>query len=157
MAAMGVVLEPLADDPHGLAVSAAPGSLRAVDVETAPWPGVATDLQAPLAVLLTQADGESTIHETIYEDRLEYTTELVKMGAMIEVVDERRARVAGPTTLEGRAVQIPDLRAGATLVLAALAATGTSIVGGVEHVDRGYERFEAKLVGLGARIQRTEG
>ncbi len=153
---MGVTLEPL-EEGDGLAVSANPGELKPVALETAPWPGVATDLQAPLSILLTQANGVSTIHETIYEDRLEYTAELVKMGAEIEVVDERNARIAGPTQLEGRAVQIPDLRAGATLVLAALVATGTSIVSGVEHVDRGYERFEAKLVGLGARIQRTDG
>lgn len=153
---MGVILEPL-ESGDGLIASAEPGGLRPVALETASWPGVATDLQAPLSILLTQATGESTIHETIYEDRLEYTAELVKMGAAIEVVDERNARVAGPTPLEGRTVQIADLRAGATLVLAALVATGTSIVGGVEHVDRGYERFEAKLVGLGARIQRTDG
>jgi UDP-N-acetylglucosamine 1-carboxyvinyltransferase len=153
---MGVSLEPLAAG-DGLTVTAEPGALRPVALETAPWPGIATDLQAPLSILLTQANGESTIHETIYEDRLEYTAELVKMGAAIEVVDERNARVVGPTPLEGRTVQIADLRAGATLVLAALVATGTSIVGGVEHVDRGYERFEAKLVGLGARIQRTDG
>jgi UDP-N-acetylglucosamine 1-carboxyvinyltransferase len=128
---------------------------RPVAVETAPWPGLATDLQAPLTVLLTQADGESTIHETIYTDRLEYTTELVKMGAVIELIDARHARVAGPTPLHGRTVQIPDLRAGATLVLAALAAEGTSTISGVEHVDRGYEAIESKLVGLGARIDRV--
>ena len=69
---------------------------RPADVETAPYPGFATDFQAPLAVLMTQADGVSTIHETIYEDRLEYTMELVKMGAVIEVIDERHARIAGP-------------------------------------------------------------
>ena len=124
-------------------------------VETQPYPGLATDLQAPLAVLMTQAVGESSIHETIYSDRLEYAAELVKMGAVIEGSDARHARVAGPTPLHGRMVQIPDLRAGATLVLAALAAEGTSTISGVEHVDRGYEAFEAKLVDLGARISRV--
>jgi UDP-N-acetylglucosamine 1-carboxyvinyltransferase len=124
-------------------------------VETQPYPGLATDLQAPLAVLMTQAAGESSIHETIYSDRLEYAAELVKMGAVIEVSDARHARVAGPTPLHGRTVQIPDLRAGATLVLAALAAEGASTISGVEHVDRGYEAFEAKLVDLGARISRV--
>jgi UDP-N-acetylglucosamine 1-carboxyvinyltransferase len=127
-----------------------------VEVETAPYPGFATDLQAPLAVLMTQADGTSAIHETIYEDRLDYTVELVKMGAVIEVIDERHARIAGPTPLRGREVQIPDLRAGATLVLAAIAAHGTSVVAGIEHVDRGYEQIESKLIAVGAQINRIE-
>ncbi len=126
------------------------------DVETEPYPGFATDLQAPLAVLMTQADGNSTIHETIYEDRLDYTTELMKMGAVIEVLDERHARIAGPTPLHGREVHITDLRAGATLILAALAAEETSVISGVEHVDRGYEQIEAKLIALGAQIHRID-
>jgi UDP-N-acetylglucosamine 1-carboxyvinyltransferase len=129
---------------------------RPAAVETAPYPGFATDLQAPLAVLMTQASGDSTIHETIYEDRLDYTMELVKMGAVIEVMDERHACIAGPTPLRGREVQIADLRAGSTLVLAALAASETSVISGVEHVDRGYERIEAKLVALGAQIHRID-
>lgn len=144
------------DGQTGLRVrGGSPGSYRPMAVETQAYPGLATDLQAPLAVLMTQADGESSIHETIYSDRLEYAAELVKMGAVIEVSDARHARVAGPTPLHGRTLQIPDLRAGATLVLAALAAEGTSTITGVEHVDRGYEAFEAKLVGLGARISRV--
>jgi UDP-N-acetylglucosamine 1-carboxyvinyltransferase len=149
---MGVPHE-VTDD--GLVVRATDG-YRPADVETAPYPGFATDLQAPLAVLMTQADGESTIHETIYEDRLDYSLELMKMGAVIEVVDERHARIAGPTPLHGREVQIADLRAGATLVLAALAAEETSVISGVEHVDRGYEQIEAKLVALGAQIHRID-
>ena len=157
MTAMGVAHEPFAaNGERGIRVrGGAPNGYRAASVETQPYPGLATDLQAPLAVLMTQASGESAIHETIYEDRLEYTAELVKMGAVIEVTDATHARVAGPTPLHGRTVQIPDLRAGATLVLAALAAEGTSTITGVEHVDRGYEAFEAKLVGLGARISRV--
>jgi UDP-N-acetylglucosamine 1-carboxyvinyltransferase len=132
------------------------GAYRPTDVETAPYPGFATDLQAPTAVLMTQADGVSTINETIYEDRLDYTLELCKMGAVIEVSDERTARVAGPTPLHGRELTITDLRAGATLVLAALAADSTSVISGVDHVDRGYEQIEAKLVALGARIDRID-
>ena len=157
LAAMGVEHQALdTDGQPGLRVrGGSPGSFRPIAVETQPYPGLATDLQAPLAVLMTQATGESSIHETIYSDRLEYAAELVKMGAVIEVSDARHARVAGPTPLHGRMVQIPDLRAGATLVLAALAAEGTSTISGVEHVDRGYEAFEAKLVGLGARISRV--
>ena len=152
---MGISFETFATDGGGLRVRGGEG-IRAADVETQPYPGFATDLQAPLAVLMTQADGVSTIHETIYEDRLDYTMELVKMGAVIEVRDERHARIAGPTPLHGREVEIADLRAGATLILAALAAEDTSIISGVEHVDRGYEAIESKLVGLGAQITRID-
>lgn len=130
--------------------------LRAVDVETDPYPGFATDFQAPLSVLMTQAEGTSTIHETIFEDRLDHLRQLAKMGASVELVDERHARISGPTPLHGAEVGIADLRAGATLILAALTATGTSVVSGIEHVDRGYEQIEAKLVALGASINRIE-
>lgn len=130
--------------------------LRAVDVRTAPYPGFATDYQAPLSVLLTQADGVSTVEETIFEDRLDHLHQLVKMGADVEVIDEHRARITGPTPLHGAEVAIADLRAGATLVLAALVARGTSVISGIEHIDRGYERIEGKLVELGAKISRIE-
>ncbi|MGI8659024.1 MAG: UDP-N-acetylglucosamine 1-carboxyvinyltransferase [Candidatus Limnocylindria bacterium] len=130
--------------------------LRAVDVRTDPYPGFATDFQAPLSVLMTQASGVSTIHETIFEDRLDHLLELVRMGADVERVDEHRARITGPTKLYGAEVGIADLRAGATLILAALTAGGTSVISGIEHVDRGYEQIEAKLVALGARINRIE-
>jgi UDP-N-acetylglucosamine 1-carboxyvinyltransferase len=132
------------------------GTLRPADVRTDPYPGFATDFQAPLSVLMTQADGVSHIHETIFEDRLEYARELRKMGAEIELLDERRARITGPSALHGAEVGIADLRAGATLILAALAAEGTSVISGIEHVDRGYEQIEAKLVALGAQINRIE-
>jgi UDP-N-acetylglucosamine 1-carboxyvinyltransferase len=132
------------------------GSLRAADVRTDPYPGFATDFQAPLSVLLTQAEGISHVHETIFEDRLDHLRELERMGADVELLDERRARITGPTPLHGAEVGIADLRAGATLILAALAATGTSVVSGIEHVDRGYEQIEAKLVALGAHINRIE-
>jgi UDP-N-acetylglucosamine 1-carboxyvinyltransferase len=149
---MGVPYDRTDDGLHVGSASA----YRPASVETGPYPAFATDLQAPLAVLMTQADGDSTIHETIYEDRLDYTMELVKMGAIIEVMDERHACIAGPTPLHGREVQIADLRAGSTMVLAALAAAETSVISGVEHVDRGYERIEAKLVQLGAQIHRID-
>ena len=132
------------------------GPLKAIDVRTEPYPGFATDYQAPLSVLMTQAEGVSSIHETIFEDRLDHTRELVRMGADIEVLDERRARISGPCRLRGAEVGIADLRAGATLVLAALIADGTSVIHGIEHVDRGYEQIEAKLVAIGARINRIE-
>jgi UDP-N-acetylglucosamine 1-carboxyvinyltransferase len=145
-------------DPDASSVRIVPadGPLGAVDVETAPYPGFATDYQAPLSVLLTQAHGTSTIHETIFEDRMDHVRELARMGAAIELLDERTARVTGPTPLHGAEVVITDLRAGATLILAALAASGTSVIDGIEHVDRGYEQIEAKLVAIGARINRIE-
>jgi UDP-N-acetylglucosamine 1-carboxyvinyltransferase len=143
-------------DSSTLRILPATGVLRAVDVRTDPYPGFATDFQAPLSVLLTRAEGVSTIHETIFEDRMDHARELVKMGADIELLDERRARITGPTPLHGAEVGIADLRAGATLILAALAASGTSVISGIEHVDRGYEQIEAKLVALGARINRIE-
>jgi UDP-N-acetylglucosamine 1-carboxyvinyltransferase len=152
---MGVEYEVDGSDRGGLRVKAS-SPYRPADVATEPYPGFATDLQAPLAVLMTQADGVSTINETIYEDRLDYVTELNKMGAVIEVIDEHHARIAGPTPLRGREVQIADLRAGATLILAALAASETSVISGVEHVDRGYEQIESKLVALGAQINRID-
>jgi UDP-N-acetylglucosamine 1-carboxyvinyltransferase len=155
MAGMGISFEVFDTDGGGLRVRGGDG-IRPADVETQPYPGFATDLQAPLAVLMTQADGVSTIHETIYEDRLDYTMELVKMGAVIEVLDERHASIAGPTPLHGREVEIADLRAGATLILAALAAAEPSVISGVEHVDRGYEAIESKLVALGAQITRID-
>jgi UDP-N-acetylglucosamine 1-carboxyvinyltransferase len=132
------------------------GPLKAIDVRTEPYPGFATDYQAPLSVLMTQAEGVSSIHETIFEDRLDHTRELVRMGADIEVLDERRARISGPCRLRGTEVGIADLRAGATLVLAGLIAEGTSVIHGIEHVDRGYEQIEAKLVAIGAQINRIE-
>ena len=150
---MGVAFE---TDAGSLRVRATDAPLRAVDVRTDPYPGFATDFQAPFSVLMTQAEGTSHIHETIFEDRLDYTRELVRMGADIELVDERRARITGPTPLHAAEVEIADLRAGATLVLAALAASGTSVISGIEHVDRGYEQIEAKLVALGAQINRIE-
>ncbi|MGZ6299475.1 MAG: UDP-N-acetylglucosamine 1-carboxyvinyltransferase [Candidatus Limnocylindria bacterium] len=155
MTGMGISFETFGEDGGGLRARGGDG-IRPADIETQPYPGFPTDLQAPLAVLMTQADGVSTIHETIYEDRLDYTMELAKMGAVIEVLDERHARIAGPTALHGREVEIADLRAGATLILAALAAAETSVISGVEHVDRGYEAIESKLVALGAQITRID-
>ena len=131
----------------------ATGGYRACDLETAPYPGFATDLQPPTCVLLTQAAGASRVHETIFEDRLEWLTELARMGADVEIVDSHRAVIRGPTPLVGAEVEIGDLRAGASLILAALAASGTSVVRGAHHVERGYENIERKFAQLGARIE----
>ena len=129
------------------------GAYRATDIETAAYPGLATDLQPPTGVLLTQAVGRSTVHETIYEDRLEWLTDLGLMGARAEIIDDHHAVIDGPTRLQGSEVEVGDLRAGASLILGALAAHGSSTIRGVHHVRRGYEDIEGKLLELGARIE----
>lgn len=130
------------------------GAFKATDIETAPYPGLATDLQPPTCVLLTQATGTSRIHEAIFEDRLEWLSEARKMGVVSEQIDARHATITGRTALHGAEVEIGDLRAGASLILAALAAEGTSTIHGAHHVHRGYENIERKFVDLGARIER---
>jgi UDP-N-acetylglucosamine 1-carboxyvinyltransferase len=133
---------------------AEPGSdsYRAADIETAAYPGLATDLQPPTGVLLTQARGTSTVHESIYEDRLEWLTDLGAMGAKAEIRDAHHAVITGPARLQGAEVEVGDLRAGASLILGALAAEGRSTIHGVHHVRRGYEGIEDKLLDLGAGI-----
>jgi UDP-N-acetylglucosamine 1-carboxyvinyltransferase len=127
---------------------------RAVDIETGPYPGLATDLQPPTSVLLTQARGASHVDETIFEDRLEWMSELRRMGAQIDIVDSHRAVITGRSQLRGADVEIGDLRAGASLILAALAADGSTVIHGAHHVHRGYENIEGKFLELGARIER---
>jgi UDP-N-acetylglucosamine 1-carboxyvinyltransferase len=133
-----------------------PGALKPVDVVTGPYPELATDIQPPTTVLLTQARGDSNVHEAIFEDRLEWTGELAKMGASIEIKGPQRAVVHGPSQLRAADVEISDLRAGASLILGALAADGTSSIGGAHHVRRGYENIERKFLDLGARIERVQ-
>ena len=133
-----------------------PGQLKPVDVTTGPYPELATDIQPPTTVLLTQAKGASKVHEAIFEDRLEWTGELRKMGAKIDIKSPQRAIVHGPAKLHAADVEISDLRAGASLILAALAAEGTSSIGGAHHVRRGYENIERKFLDLGARIERVQ-
>jgi UDP-N-acetylglucosamine 1-carboxyvinyltransferase len=130
------------------------GGFSAVDVATGPYPGLATDLQPPTSVLLTQAQGVSHVDETIFEDRLEWMSELRRMGADVEIVDPHRAVITGRSRLHSADVEIGDLRAGASLILAALAADGTSTIRGAHHVQRGYENIEGKFLELGARIER---
>ena len=132
--------------------STQPGAYTATDIETGAYPGLATDLQPPMGVLLTQARGRSTVHETIYEDRLEWLTDLGRMGAQAEILDAHHAIINGPARLLGAEVEVSDLRAGASLILGALAAEGTSTIHGMHHVRRGYETLEDKLLDLGAAI-----
>lgn len=132
-----------------------PGALRAVDVTTEEHPGFATDLQAQFMALMTQAAGISFITETIFENRFMHALELVRMGANIRI-EGRQAIVAGPCQLSGAEVIASDLRASASLVLAALVAKGRTVIDRVYHIDRGYEKIEEKLAGVGASIERTD-
>jgi len=128
------------------------GSYKATDITTAPYPGLATDLQPSAGLILTRADGISNIHETIFEDRLEWLVGLRSFGAQVEIKDARHARLTGPTTFHAAEADIPDLRAGATLMLAALAAPGKSKIHGAHHIRRGYATIEEKFRGLGADL-----
>ena len=129
------------------------GGLRAVDMTTEEYPGFPTDMQAQFMALATQAEGTSTITENIFENRFMHVGELNRMGASI-TVSGRTATVRGKTPLQSAAVMCSDLRASASLVLAALVADGETILDRVYHLDRGYERFEEKLRGVGAQIRR---
>lgn len=129
--------------------------LRSVDVTTEEFPGFATDLQAQYMAVMTQAEGISIITETIFENRFMHAQELVRMGANIRL-EGRQALVAGPRKLSGSPVIASDLRASASLVLAALVASGETLIDRVYHIDRGYEKIEEKLAAAGARIRRGQ-
>lgn len=132
--------------------------LHAVEIQTLPFPGFPTDLQAAFAVLMTQAEGTSKLHERVFDDRLRYTDELVKMGARIDVEKfsetryGTRAEIHGPSPLVGTEVRALDIRAGAGMVLAGLIAAGRTTIHDVHHIDRGYDQMVPKLQALGASI-----
>jgi len=121
-----------------------------------PYPGFAADLIQPFAVLMTQAEGISLIYDWMYEGRLKYVAELKKMGANIVASDSHRVVVTGPTVLKGKEINSFDLRAGATLIIAALSASGTSVVDNIYQVDRGYEELDVRLANIGAKIKRVD-
>ncbi len=127
--------------------------LKAIDITTEEYPGFPTDMQAQYMALATQADGVSVVTENIFENRFMHVLELVRMGANVKI-DGRRAIVRGRSPLSAAAVQASDLRASASLVIAALVADGETIIDRVYHIDRGYERIEEKLRGVGAEIRR---
>ncbi|MGO9896820.1 MAG: UDP-N-acetylglucosamine 1-carboxyvinyltransferase [Bryobacteraceae bacterium] len=129
--------------------------LRSVDMTTEEYPGFATDLQAQYMALMTQAEGIAIVVETIFENRFMHAQELARMGANIRI-DGKQAMVAGPRKLTGAGVIASDLRASASLVLGALVAQGETVIDRVYHIDRGYEKIEAKLAAAGARIRRVE-
>jgi UDP-N-acetylglucosamine 1-carboxyvinyltransferase len=129
--------------------------ILAIDVKTHEYPGIPTDLQSPLAVLLTQAKGKSFIFETVFEGRLNYLNELIRMGADITICDPHRAIISGPTALRSREMESPDLRAGLAFIIAGLVAKGQSIIHNIHNIDRGYEKIEKRLRHLGADIKRV--
>jgi UDP-N-acetylglucosamine 1-carboxyvinyltransferase len=129
------------------------GQLKAGDISTEEYPGFPTDMQAQYMALATQAEGTSLVMENIFENRFMHVQELVRMGANIRV-NGRTATVQGRTPLSAAAVMCSDLRASASLVLAALVADGESILDRVYNIDRGYEHIEEKLRGVGAQIRR---
>ncbi len=144
------------------------GKLRPIAIETNVHPGFMTDWQPPFVVLLTQAEGMSVVHETVFESRFGYVSELQKMGADIALYDtclggsscrfrysnyRHSCVIKGPAQLYGQEILVPDLRAGFTYLIAAILARGQSTIAGVEHIERGYENLKESLEGLGARIQ----
>ncbi|TSC88916.1 MAG: UDP-N-acetylglucosamine 1-carboxyvinyltransferase [Parcubacteria group bacterium Gr01-1014_3] len=145
--------------------------LKPANIETDPYPGFMTDWQQPVAVLLTQADGDSTIHETVYEDRFSYVKDLNLMGAEIKVFSQclgggscrfagrdhnHSAAIHGPSKLKAANLEVRDLRSGIAHIIAALIADGESVITGAEEIDRGYERIDERLRKLGASIIRKE-
>lgn len=128
---------------------------KPLDIRTMPYPGFPTDLQQPMCALLTLADGASKVLETIYENRTQHVPELQKMGADI-AAEGRTILIRGVEKLKGARVRATDLRGGASLVVAALAAQGETTVDEIEHIDRGYEQLEQKLQSLGAQIERVK-
>ena len=129
--------------------------LKPTRVKTAPYPGFPTDMQPQIAVTLALADGTSMVTESIFENRFKYVDELARMGANIKV-EGNRAVVMGVQKYTGARVSAPDLRAGAALVIAGLAAEGITIVDDIHYIQRGYERFEEKMQGLGAKMERVD-
>ena len=140
-------------NPEGIRVARNGGGIRPVTVATAPFPGFPTDLQAQLMALMVRAQGSSEITETIFENRFMHVQELARLGAKISLSGET-ARIEGIAQLRGAPVMATDLRASVSLVIAALAAEGETMVNRVYHLDRGFERLEEKLKACGATIER---
>ncbi|HYL48073.1 MAG TPA: UDP-N-acetylglucosamine 1-carboxyvinyltransferase [Stellaceae bacterium] len=149
----GVAVERL---PAGIKVSRRANRLKGIDIATAPFPGFPTDLQAQFMALMATADGDSIVTETIFENRFMHVPELNRMGADI-TVQGASASIRGVAKLTGAPVMATDLRASVSLVLAGLAAEGETVVNRIYHLDRGYERLEAKLAACGAAIERLGG
>src|ERR671921_1248808 len=149
----GVEIEEV--NPTTLVARRSPKGLKARDLVTEPYPSFPTDMQAQYMALLTQAEGSARVVETIFENRFMHASEMQRMGARIRVESNSTAVVEGPAELSGARVQASDLRASASLVLAGLPARGGTIIERVYHIDRGYEKIEAKLRAVGADIERV--
>lgn len=134
---------------------ASPSKLKSVNIKTLPYPGFPTDMQQPMSVLLSIADGTAIVTENIFESRFKYLEELKKMGAKIKV-EGRVAIIEGVNKLSGAPIYATDLRAGAAMVVAGLAADGKTTISNISHIDRGYERLEEKLINLGAKVRRVD-
>lgn len=134
----------------------APKELKATNIKTQVYPGFPTDLQQPMATLLTQANGKSIINETIWENRFLNLFELNKMGATSELLTTQKAVIIGPCKLKGKKVSATDLRAGAALVIAGLIADGTTVIENADYILRGYEDIVEKLTSIGANIKLEE-
>ncbi len=128
--------------------------LVARDIQTNIFPGVPSDLQSTIAILLTQSDGISRIHEVLYEGRFNYLLELEKMKGHVALLNPHEAMIFGPTPLRAATVSSWDLRAGAAMIIAGLIAEGDTYITNVEYIDRGYEDIVGKLIALGARIEK---
>ncbi len=160
---LDLVLEKLRE--FGVTFTVKPNAITVHPVETLrapslfidprPYPGIPTDIQAPLAVLATQAEGKTLIFDTLYEGRFNYAMELEKMGAKLTVLNPHQVAVEGPTPLHGTVIKSYDLRAGAALIIAALTAAGKTIIEDIYQVDRGYERIEERLWEIGVAIKRV--
>lgn len=131
-----------------------PAKLKTINIKTHEYPGFPTDLQAPVCVLLTQAEGQGLVHETIFEGRLFWLDELKRMGANVLMHDPHRISIQGPTKLRARDIESPDLRAGMAYIIAALCAKGKSTINNIYQIDRGYEKIEERLRKIGADIKR---
>jgi UDP-N-acetylglucosamine 1-carboxyvinyltransferase len=142
----------IVDQADGLHVDAH-ARLRAIDVATLPYPGIATDYKPLIVTMLSIADGVGIVTENLYPGRFRYVEELHRLGADIST-DGHHAVVRGRPTLSGAPVRAPDIRAGAALVVAGLAAEGETVISGIHHIDRGYDDLVGRLAGLGADIAR---
>ena len=124
-------------------------------IEDGPWPQFPADLTSIAVAVATQAEGTVLVHEKMFENRLVFTDKLVTMGARIVLCDPHRCVITGPAKLYGERVESPDIRAGMAMLIAGLAAEGTTVIGNVGQIDRGYERIDERLRGLGAAIERV--
>ena len=145
---------PIAVHEDSIETLVAPGTLKATSIQAMPYPGVPSDLQPLFALIATQAEGTTLIHDPLYENRFRYLEELIRMGANASMLDPHRAVIRGPTPLVGIPISSFDIRPGAILVLAGLMAQGTTIIEGIAHIDRGYEDMDSRLRSLGADVER---